>query len=135
MKNKIEFPTLTVSLLEEGIVQADFKKIKEMTTEHVDQLYDAVAKLSDEKKVGFLVSYESYIPMNDEVMEYARQEKFQKYVLASASIIKSTALRVAVNFYWTFHKPKSPRKIFDSKESALTWLRKIRDEVLVPVEH
>jgi|ERR1051326_5846473 hypothetical protein len=129
MKDKIDFPAFTISLMEDGIVQADFKKIKEMTVEHVDQLYGAVAKLGEGKKICMLSTFQAYIPMNDEVMEYSMRKEFQDRISASASVLRSTALRVAVNFFLTFHKPKQPRKIFDSKEKALLWLRKIKHEV------
>ena len=130
MKDKIEFSAFTASLVEEGIVQIDFKKIKEMTLEHVNQLNQAIMKLSSGKKICMLSTFEAYIPMNDEVMKQSMKSEFQKNLLASASVLKSTALRVAVKFFWTFHKPKQPRKIFDSKEPALQWLKKVKEEEL-----
>ena len=132
MKEKIDFPAFTISLVEDGIVQVDFKKMKEMTLEHVDQLYGAMGELGGDKKMCILTTFQAYIPMNNEVMAHSMKKEFQDKILVSATVLKSTALRVAVKFFWTFHKPKQPRKIFSSRESALQWLRKIKQEQAEP---
>ena len=128
MKSKLDFPAFTISLIEKGIVQIDFKKIKEMTIENVEQLYGAIAEIGNAKKVYILTTFQAYIPMNKEVMAHSMKKEFQDRILASASVFRSTALRVAVKFFWTFHKPKQPRQIFESRESALQWLREIKQE-------
>ena len=128
MKEKLDFPAFMISLIEDDIVRVDFKKIKEMTPEHIDQLYSAVEKLGGGKKVGMISTFQGYIPMNNEVMAHSRKKEFQDKVFASASVLKSAALRMAVNFFSSFHKPKHPRKIFSSNESALKWLKQVRAE-------
>lgn len=128
MKDKVDFPAFTISLVEDGIVQTDFKKIKEMTVGHVEQLYATMAKMGMGKKVCMLTTFQAYIPMSDDVMAHSMKKEFQEKILASAIVLKSTALRVAVKFFWTFHKPKQPRRIFESTEGALQWLRKVKQE-------
>lgn len=133
MKESFDFPAFSISLVEEGIVQVDIKKIKEMKTEHVDQLYGTIARLAKGNKMSLLTTFQAYIPMNEEVMAHSMKKEFQDQILVSALVIKSAALRVAVKFFMTFHKPKQPRKIFDSREAALKWLRTVRQELAEPV--
>lgn len=128
MKEKVSFPDLAVSLIEEGILLVEFKKIKEMSIQHVDQLYEGIIKLGKGKKVCLVSVFQGYIPMNDEVMAYSIRKEHRQYIFASAVVLNSVGLRVAVKFYWAFHKPKEPRQIFSSKEKALAWLKKIRKE-------
>ena len=134
MKDKFDFRSCTISKIEDGILLVEIKKIKEMIVQDVTDLHTCVAKLSNGQKMCLLTTFQSYIPMNDEVMAESVKREYQDRILASAIVINSTALRVAVKFFTTFHKPKQPRKIFDSKEPALKWLRKIKNEVLVAVE-
>ena len=128
MKEKYDFRSCVVSQIEDGILFVEIKKIKEMIVQDVIDLHTCVKELSDGKKVCLLTTFKEYIPMNDDVMAESMKKEYQNRILASALVITSPALRVAVKFFTTFHKPKQPRKIFESKESALKWLRKIKEQ-------
>ena len=128
MKDKFDFRSCTVSKLEDGILLVEIKKIKEMIVQDVIGLHTCVKELSDGKKVCLLTTFQEYIPMNDDVMAESMKKEYQDRILASALVITSPALRIAVKFFTTFHKPKQPRKIFDTKESAQKWLKKIKQE-------
>lgn len=131
MKKENDFRAFTISKIENDILLVEIKKIKEMILQDAIDLHTRIGEMSEGKKVTLLTTFHSYIPMNDEVMAQSMKKEYQDKIFASAIVIDSTALRVAVKFFTTFHKPKQPRKIFDSKEPALKWLRKIRDEELV----
>ena len=128
MKEKYDFRSCAISKIGDGILLVEIKKIKEMIVQDVVDLHTCVRELSDGKKVCLLTTFQAYIPMNDDVMAESMKKEYQDRILASAIVITSPALRIAVKFFTTFHKPKQPRKIFDSKESALKWLKKIKEE-------
>ena len=131
MKEKFEFRAFTISTIEDRILLVEIKKIKEMIIQDVIDLHTCVGEMAQGQKVAILSTFQAYIPMNDDVMALSMKKEYQDKIFASATVIDSTALRVAVKFFSTFHKPKQPRKIFNSKEPALKWLRKIREEELV----
>lgn len=129
MKGKNDFRAFTISKIEDGILLVEIKKIKEMIIQDVIDLHTCVGEMCEGKKVAILSTFHAYIPMNDDVMALSMKKEYQDKIFASATVVHSTALRIAIKFFTTFHKPKQPRKIFDSKEKALNWLRKIKSEV------
>ncbi|MCE3259971.1 MAG: hypothetical protein K0S12_1612 [Bacteroidetes bacterium] len=47
------------------------------------------------------------------------------YFKASAVITKSLTIRLVVNFFNSFYKPKIPLKMFDNEDAARKWLRSV----------
>lgn len=49
-------------------------------------------------------------------------DKGNDLVLASAILVNSPLLKMGANFFIMVNKPKSPTRMFTSKESAIEWL-------------
>lgn len=117
----------TITEIEDGIVHIHIRDTSEFRKEHLVQLYDAIEKMYGGKKAGILSTFEGLTSYQKGVARYASSERAQKLVLATAYIIAPLAMRILVRFFLNFHKQKIPRKIFISKEKALTWLKKMKD--------
>lgn len=124
MKDHCEFPAFEGHRIQDNIIHIELKKIKKMTAEDVMQMYDCFEKCGGENGVYVLVSFKGYVPMSDEAMDEAKKQESQKFVKATAFVIKTAALRVGIKFFMNFYKPKRPMSIFGKKDEALVWLKK-----------
>ena len=57
-------------------------------------------------------------------------DNFIKYRYADAFIVNSLPMRLLVNFYISFNKPKIPTKMFNNPESAREWIYTLKQEML-----
>lgn len=128
MKERKDFPSFSITILEPRIVHVAIKETKELTLQDTILLYDEVEKISNGNKIGILSTFESFLPPNDEVMKYTTSGRPVKLVFASAIVVESLALHVVVMMFMKFNKHPIPRKVFNSKRKALDWLREMRDE-------
>jgi len=126
MKDHCEFPSFEGHRIQDNIIHIELKKIKKMTAEDVAQMYDCFEKCGGENGVYVLVSFKGYVPMSNEAMDEAKKQESQKFVRATAFVIKTAALRVGIKFFMNFYKPKRPMNIFGKKDEAVAWLKKER---------
>lgn len=49
-------------------------------------------------------------------------------VSASALIVNSSVVKMLANFFITVNKPKSPTKMFTSKDEAISWLSQFKND-------
>lgn len=131
MKYYKEFPAFRISLLEEGIVHIEMKDSKEMTLADIIQIYDEIEKIGNGEKMCVLTTFNGFVSSkNNEVIKYAASARAKKLVIATAYVIRSLAMTLAVKFFMGFHKQVLPRRIFQDKKKALEWLRKERANFL-----
>jgi len=123
MKEQCDFPAFTAYRLEENILHIEIKKIKELSAKDVEQINDCHYKIGNGNKVYVLVTFQGFVPMNDEVIETAAKNRAQKIHGATAYVVDDSALRIGVRFFKIFHKPKYPIAIFGNKSEAVFWLR------------
>ena len=53
----------------------------------------------------------------------SKYEPVAKVRKAQAIVVNSTPARLLANYYYKFHKPKNPIKIFSKFEDALEWVK------------
>lgn len=65
-----------------------------------------------------------------EARNFYAESEYSKYRYADAFIVNSLPMRLLVNFFITFNKPKIPSKMFNNEESALSWIQSLKKEML-----
>lgn len=127
MKARKEFPSFYLSLIEEGIVHIEMKKIKELTFTDIIQIYDEIENIGNGKKMCLLVTFNEFISsQGTKVPQYATSARAKKLVIATAYVIHSVAMALALKFFISFHKQVFPRRVFKDRNKALEWLRRMR---------
>jgi len=119
-----DHPSYTAYLRSDGIVHLAMKDIEDYTVEILREQIQFLSEKSNGKKLPVMLTFSSYNSPNDETMKYASKDENMKYTKASAVVVDSLALRLGANFYLHFFKPKTPTKLFNTKEDAVLWLRK-----------
>ncbi|MFN3402902.1 MAG: hypothetical protein ACK40G_02330 [Cytophagaceae bacterium] len=66
------------------------------------------------------------IYINNEAREYFANEG-AALASACAVVISSHVSHILANFFMLFNKPPVPTRIFNNKESAVTWLKRFRE--------
>ena len=65
-----------------------------------------------------------------EARNFYAESDYCKYRYADAFIVNSLPMRLLVNFFISFNKPKIPSKMFNNQESALIWVNSLKKELL-----
>ena len=131
MKNTCEFPAFTAYLLENYMVHIEFKKVKKLSAQDVQEVFNCHKKIGQGKKVFVLVTFSGFIPMSDEAMEQAKKNAAAELQAATAYVVNNVALRMSIKFFMNFYKPKHPITISGSKAEALVWLKQEKRKVEV----
>jgi len=65
-----------------------------------------------------------------ESRNFYAESDYSKYRYADAFIVNSLPMRLLVNFFIAFNKPKIPSKMFNNEESAINWINSLKKEML-----
>ena len=119
-----EHPSYTAFFRSDGIVHFEMKDIDDYTVEILKEQIQFLSEKSKGKKFPLMLTFASYHGTNEESMKYAANEGNMKYAKAIAVVVDSLAARLRSNFYLIFFRPKTPTKLFNSKDEAIKWLKK-----------
>jgi len=127
MKDTCDFNAFTGHRIHDNLIHIEFKKIKKLTSLDVSQVYECFEKFGSEHGVYVMATFKGYIPLSDEAMAEAKKKKNEKYVKATAFVIRTIAFRVGIKFFINFFKPKHKINILGTKVDAIAWLKKERE--------
>ncbi len=124
MKDKCDFPAFTGYRLGEGMLHVEFKKVKKLTAEDIRQVFECHEKVGNGNKVYVLVTFSGCIPMSNDAMAEAKKqnERSANTSAATSYVVGNVVLRLGINFFMNFYKPKHPINISRNKAEALAWL-------------
>ncbi len=110
--------------LEEDILCLEYIDDIILTEEDVSEFHAIFAKETENRKLKLLVLPGQNTSANREAREYSQRTILKS--LGEAIVINSLAQRIISNFYISFKsKADYPIKMFNSKEEALKWLKKL----------
>ncbi len=113
----------TLTLIESGIIKMVLKENSEWNLEDAKETHEANLKLSDGKKFCLcLIANKFFIPTK-EAQAYISSKECTDYRIASAFVIKNTAMKLLGNLFVKVFKSKSPTQLFSSEEDAMKWMR------------
>ncbi len=82
-------------------------------------------KLSGHFKPSLLVICSEDNTFSKEAREYTASKEVSEVLKADAFVINGLALRIIGNGYLKINKPSRPTRLFNSKEEAIDWLKRI----------
>lgn len=122
MKDKCDFPAFTGYRLDDRMLHVEFKKVKKITADDVSQIFECYGKVGEGKKVFVMVSFNGFIPMSNDAMAEAKKQGKRNRNAATAYVVTNAAVRMGINFFMNFYRPKYPINISKTKSEAIAWL-------------
>jgi len=116
-----------LELKENGIL---FCRISSEEPERIElhkPLVEAIAELTNNKKVCLLAAHDDFALPSGEVRSNWAKKDTNPYSLAEAFITKTVALKLIANFYLLFEKPERPTRMFTNEEDAIQWLESFQN--------
>jgi hypothetical protein len=118
----IEWEAYKVSLRSDGLVQVVISPEQEVTAQRVQQIIEAIGKISGGKPVPVLVLPGEYTLPTEEGRLYIA-DPGNPYALAEAYVTHSLPQKLVGNFFLQFNKPGRPTRMFLKVEEAIEWLK------------
>lgn len=124
--NSISLEKVEISLESPGYLRLTFKDVgDEIDFEEAKEHVDACLKITKGKKMPVMLdSRKGLPPMSQAALSHFAKNEYTHLRAAEAILIDNLAKRILARFYFIFHKPNNPLKIFSSEKEAITWLIK-----------
>lgn len=114
-------------LYEDDIYHVVVKKGEHITMDFIQLGYAFL----DENGAGRyynIYEFGSFSDVDPKVREWMAAPPVRSYTIADAIVINSLPLKMLADFYLKFDKPVNPTRIFNSRDKALDWINKLREE-------
>lgn len=111
---------------EDDILTAVIKPNVDLGIEEMAELLEFTNQFTNYKKRYTIIDTRSEYNSKPEVQKFYAEHESVKYRYADAFIVNSLPMRILVNFYIRFHKPKIPTKLFNNMEAAKIWIEQLK---------
>ncbi len=119
------FPGYKLFMRYDNIIELRFEPGFSGSAGDARNMVSVFKKLSGKFKPSLLVIYSEDNMFSKDAREYIASEEVSNILKADAFVIKGLALRIIGNGYLKINKPKRPTRLFNSKEDAIDWLKRI----------
>ncbi|MBL7937138.1 MAG: hypothetical protein JNM51_15120 [Bacteroidia bacterium] len=130
MKKQLDTPVAFLSF-EDEILFVKMKEGVNLGQPEMEELLKQAVELTMPNKYFAIVDMTASYDSTLEARNFYAESDYSKYRYADAFIVNSLPMRLLVNFFIAFNKPKIPSKMFNNEESALTWVNSLKKEMLV----
>ena len=96
----------------------------------MEELLKQAVAFTAPNKYFAIVDTTSPYDSTPESRNFYAESDYSKYRYADAFIVNSLPMRLLVNFFIAFNKPKIPSKMFNNEESAINWINSLKKEML-----
>ena len=120
--SKIELPYVSVTF-EAPVVYYKYREGTELGLPQMKEVIQAAEKLSWSRPYFTFSDVTAKMSVTAEGRRYIMDFRHMPYFRGAAVLVKTSSMRVALNFFSHFVKKKYPLKAFTTKESAIEWLR------------
>ena len=127
-EERIELKKITITYLEDGIVENYLKPNQIIDAEDILELQENNRLIAQNIPYTVLVIPGEGATVTKEARVLTASKKLVGIKLAKAFVLKSLAHRIIGNFYITVNKTHLITKIFSDRDKALIWLRKFVDD-------
>jgi hypothetical protein len=115
--------------IEDDVLFVKMKPNNDIGEYELKALFDLSNELADFKKRFVIIDTRENFNSGSEVRTLYADDYYLKYRFADAFIVNSLAMRLLVNFYISFHKPKIPTKMFNNESDAYKWIETLKQEI------
>jgi hypothetical protein len=119
------FPGYSLFMRYDNIIELHFEPGFSGNAADARNMVSVFKKLRGKFKPSLLVIYSEDNMFSKDAREYISSEEVSDILKADAFVIKGLALRIIGNGYLKINKPKRPTRLFNSKEDAIDWLKRI----------
>lgn len=119
------FPGYTIRMHHDHIIELRFDNGFSGTADDARNMVQVFKKLRGKFKPSLLVIYAEDNTFSKDSREYIASEEVSAILKADALVIKGLAMRIIGNGYLKINKPKRPTRLFNSREEAIDWLKRI----------
>lgn len=123
--SKKEIPgVISVILNSNHIIEVKWDdSLDEISKEHLESLTNIIRELGNTKKMLVYIETYNFMSITSEARTYAASKEASQFTLANAVLVDSLPKKLLFNFYMNINKPVVQTKGFNSKESAINWLK------------
>jgi hypothetical protein len=118
-------------LFEEGIQYVYINQQVELTTEMLEQIHDLGLRMSGGKKYAVLADLRKDVTSTPEARVFGADNKYMSHHLAYGIMGNSVPVKLMINLFIQFNKPKVPSKLFTDEATAVKWLKEALKEMVV----
>lgn len=120
---KSETPTAIISLCSDDIMRVLYKKNSDIGAKEVQQNFDEINALRENKLYSLLYSPEdSTVVVNNEGMKFSERNSYTMVPkICVAIVVTSLAHKLIANFYIKIKNLKTPHKVFTNSDDAEVW--------------
>lgn len=129
MKKQLDTPVAFLSF-EDEILFVKMKEGVNLGQPEMEELLKQAVELTMPNKYFAIVDMTASYDSTLEARNFYAESDYSKYRYADAFIVNSLPMRLLVNFFIAFNKPKIPSKMFNNEESALDWIHTLKKEML-----
>ncbi len=129
MKKTLDTPVAFLSY-EDDILLVKMKEGINLGQAEMEELLKQAVKLTAPDKYFAVIDTTSTYDSSVEARNFYAESEYCKHRYADAFIVNSLPMRLLVNFFIAFNKPKIPSKMFSDQESALNWVNSLKKELL-----
>lgn len=120
--HEVDLDFCTISFLENDVAHTHFRGGRMISADQVQEMFDAIEKERNGRKVLLMVSVGTGATMSNEARAHASSEDSCKYIAADAILVRDFGHQLTANVFVRHHKPHRPIQMFNDKSKALDWL-------------
>ena len=129
MKKKLD-TTVAFLSFEDEILFVKMKEGVDLGKVEMEELLKQAIEFTAPSKYFAIVDTTATYDTTVEARNFYAESDYSKHRYADAFIVNSLPMRLLVNFFIAFNKPKIPSKMFNNEESALNWVNNLKKEML-----
>lgn len=115
---------------EDDILLVKMKEGVNLDQAEMERLLKQAVEFTSPNKYFAIIDTTVLYDSTPESRSFYAESDYSNYRYADAFIVNSLPMRLLVNFFITFNKPKIPSKMFNNEESALNWIQSLKKEML-----
>ena len=132
MKKTLDTPFAFLSF-KDDILLVKMKEGINLGQVEMQALLKQAVELTAPNKYFAIIDTTSLFDSSPEARNFYAESDYAKHRYADAFIVNSLPMRLLVNFFIAFNKPKIPSKMFNNEENALNWINSYKKEMLTTV--
>lgn len=129
MEKSLDTPFASLKL-QDDVLYVKMKEGINLGQPEMEELLRQAVEFTSPNKYFAVIDTTSPYDSSLEARNFYAESEYSKYRYADAFIVNSLPMRLLVNFFITFNKPKIPSKMFNNEESALSWIQSLKKEML-----
>jgi hypothetical protein len=110
---------------DDQIIKVTFLENSTITMRDMIEMAGIFFDLTDNMPMPFLYDAEPGVIITKEAREFGGRASNFLPISSVAVVVQSVAYKLIADFYYKFHKPSKPYKVFKTQDEAIDWLHQL----------